>query len=136
MSFGQTMSLDEFARSLAPHLNILSISHPVPVFRRHNLIVLADVPTAGIAALIGAILGGALGSVWTVFAGFGGSDAYRQSFVNDDITELTIASLHTDDISHMADAMAKLPPSNGVTVLQVDARGHLTDDIHAGRGHI
>ena len=53
--------------------------------------------TAIVAAVGGAVLGGVFGSIWVVFAGMGGSDAYRQSFIAPELTEVCIVSLHTDD---------------------------------------
>jgi hypothetical protein len=48
------------------------------------------------AALGGAALGGSIGAIWTVFARFGGSDAYRQTFVEPQVRDVTLVSYHTD----------------------------------------
>ena len=49
------------------------------------------------AALGGAAMFATFGAVWATFAGFGGSDAYRQTFVEPHVDELAIVTLHTDD---------------------------------------
>ena len=53
--------------------------------------------TAIVAAIGGAFIGGVFGAIWVVFAGMGGSDAYRQSFIAPELTDVCIVSLHTDD---------------------------------------
>jgi len=54
------------------------------------------------AALIGGVLGGlllgaAIGAIWGAFLRMGGSDAYRQTFVEPSTAELMLVSLHTAD---------------------------------------
>ena len=56
------------------------------------------------AAAAGAMLFAVFGAIWLTFAGFGGSDAYRQTFVDDTASELTIVSVHTDDPDEAAAA--------------------------------
>ena len=53
----------------------------------------ADGSTALVAALGGAFIGGVFGAIWVVFARMGGSDAYRQSFVAPELTDVCIVSL-------------------------------------------
>jgi hypothetical protein len=54
--------------------------------------------TAALAgALGGLLLGSAIGAVWGAFLRMGGSDAYRQTFVEPAATELMLVSLHTAD---------------------------------------
>ncbi len=64
--------------------------------------------TALVAALSGAFFGGVAGAIWVVFAKMGGSDAYRQSFVAPELTDVCIVSLHTDDAQEAADARDRL----------------------------
>ena len=63
-------------------------------------------PTALVAALGGAFIGGVFGAIWVVFARMGGSDAYRQSFVAPELTDVCIVSLHTDDAREAVDTEA------------------------------
>jgi hypothetical protein len=53
--------------------------------------------TAIVAAIGGAFIGAVFGAMMVVFAGMGGSDAYRQSFIAPELTDVCIFSLHTDD---------------------------------------
>ncbi len=64
----------------------------------------AEGSTALVAALGGAFIGGVFGAIWVVFARMGGSDAYRQSFVAPELTDVCIVSLHTDDAREAVDA--------------------------------
>ena len=51
---------------------------------------------AGLAAAAGgALFGGAIGAIWAAFVRMGGSDAYRQTFVEPSPSELVLVSLHT-----------------------------------------
>jgi hypothetical protein len=49
------------------------------------------------AALGGAAMFATFGAVWATFTRLGGSDAYRQTFVEPHVDELAIVTLHTDD---------------------------------------
>ena len=52
--------------------------------------------TAAVAgALGGLLLGAAIGAIWGAFARMGGSDAYRQSFVDTSADSVLLVSLHT-----------------------------------------
>jgi hypothetical protein len=77
------------------------------------------------AAAAGAMLLSVFGAMWWTFAGLGGSDAYRQTFVDDTATELTIVSVHTDDPGEAAAARERLAGSDDVTILSVDRFGHV-----------
>lgn len=81
--------------------------------------------------LIGASLGGMMllavfGAMWVTFAGFGGTDAFRQTLVDETITELTIVSVHTDDPDEAAAAHDRLDGDRHWRVLDVDRLGHVT----------
>jgi hypothetical protein len=76
-----------------------------------------------VAAFGGASLGGAFGAIWMVFAGMGGSDAYRQTFIAPDIADVCIVSLHTDDADEAANGRARLATRSWLTVFEVDADG-------------
>ena len=54
-----------------------------------------DAAVAG--ALGGLLFGAAIGAVWGAFVRMGGSDAYRQSFVDPSTSQLMLVSLHTAD---------------------------------------
>jgi hypothetical protein len=77
------------------------------------------------AAAAGAMLLSVFGAMWWTFAGLGGSDAYRQTFVDDTATELTIVSVHTDDPDEAAAAQSRLAGHDDVTVLSVDRFGRV-----------
>ncbi len=66
--------------------------------------------------------------MWLTFAGLGGSDAYRQTFVDDAATELTIVSVHTDDPDEAEAARSRLDGINDVKVMTVDRFGQVVDD--------
>ncbi len=55
------------------------------------------------AAVGGALFGAFIGGVWGAFVRFGGSSAYRQSFVRND-HGVTLVSLHTDDRAEAEEA--------------------------------
>jgi hypothetical protein len=80
------------------------------------------------SAAAGAALGAAFGAIWLTFAGLGGSDAYRQTFVDSSASELTIVSVHTDDPEEAAAARARLLDADGMTVLMVDRFGQVADE--------
>jgi hypothetical protein len=207
-------SLNDVARSLAPHLRIISASRPAPVLRDHNVLALAGnaevgrravlaleaiepadeqlgtvvmgavpgtperlevddagelngrvdpegvgrqiVPRVLLGALIGAVVGavavggvalllgasawavagvaaaGAIlfavfGAIWYTFAGLGGSDAYRQTFVDAAASDLTVVSLHTDDESQAAAARSRLEALVDLVVITVDRFGQPVD---------
>jgi hypothetical protein len=80
------------------------------------------------AAAAGAMLLSVFGAMWRTFAGLGGGDAYRRTFVDDAATELTIVSVHTDDPDAAEAARSRLAGINSVTVLSVDRFGHVVDE--------
>lgn len=59
-------------------------------------------------ALGGLLFGGVIGAVWGAFARMGGSDAYRQTFVEPAREEVMLVSLHTADSSTAERARALL----------------------------
>jgi hypothetical protein len=87
------------------------------------LAVLDRGSTALIAAIGGAFFGGVFGATWVVFAGMGGSDAYRQSFIAPDLTEACLVSLHTDDANEAGEARERLAARPWITLIEVDADG-------------
>jgi hypothetical protein len=82
--------------------------------------------TAFIAAIGGAFFGGVFGAVWVVFAGMGGSDAYRQSFIAPELTDVCIVSLHTNDARQAANGHERLATRQWITIVDVDANGTRT----------
>ena len=78
------------------------------------------------AAAAGAMLFAVFGAMWLTFAGFGGSDAYRQTFV-DQASELTIVSVHTDDPDEAATAKDRLADDPQLRILVVDRRGQVVE---------
>jgi hypothetical protein len=77
------------------------------------------------AAVAGAMMVSVFGIVWLTFAGMGGSDAYRQTFVDDDTTYLTLVSVHTDDPDEAAAAHDRLRKTR-LRVIDVDRFGHVS----------
>jgi hypothetical protein len=78
--------------------------------------------------VVGAAFGGAAllavpGAIWAAFPRMGGSDAYRQTFVDESVDELNIVSLHTPDDDEAARAMTRLQARPGLVVRLLDARG-------------
>ena len=57
----------------------------------------ADSAAAVAGALGGLLLGAVIGAVWGAFVRMGGSDAYRQTFVEPSRDECMLVSLHTSD---------------------------------------
>jgi hypothetical protein len=76
------------------------------------------------AALAGFMLISVFGAIWVTFAGLGGSDAYRQTFVDDSVRHLTLVSVHTDDPDEAAKARDKLQKAK-LRVLDVDRFGQI-----------
>ena len=60
------------------------------------------------AAIGGAIFGLVVGAIWGAFLRMGGSDAYRQTFVETTSPTLTIVSLHSDDRVEADEARRRL----------------------------
>ena len=81
--------------------------------------------TALVAAVGGVLIGGVFGAIWIVFAGMGGSDAYRQSFIAPDLTEVCLVSLHTDDADEAAQGRDRLAARQWLTIIDVDGNGSL-----------
>ena len=75
------------------------------------------------------------GAIWLTFAGFGGSDAYRQTFVDEAASELTIVSVHTDDPDEAAAARKRLAGDPELTILSVDRLGQVVDEAAAELEH-
>lgn len=91
----------------------------------------------GITAISGAdpsfIVGGALagaalltvpGAIWATFPRLGGSDAYRQTFVDDAVDQLNVVSLHTTDQAEADRAVARLSARPELEVRVLDAEGN------------
>jgi hypothetical protein len=79
------------------------------------------------AAAAGAMLVSVFGAIWLTFAGLGGSDAYRQTFVDTATTELTIVSVHTDDPTEAESARSRLEAVDDVRIVLVDRFGQVVD---------
>jgi hypothetical protein len=80
------------------------------------------------AAAAGAMLVSVFGAMWLTFAGLGGSDAYRQTFVDSATSDLTIVSVHTDDSDEAETARSRLAGVDDVRIITVDRLGHLVDE--------
>jgi hypothetical protein len=76
------------------------------------------------AALAGAMLVAIFGAMWVTFAGLGGSDAYRQTFVDENTTNVTLVSIHTDDSDEAAAARDRLGKLN-LRAVDVDRFGQI-----------
>ncbi len=81
------------------------------------------------AAAAGALMISVFGAMWLTFAGFGGSDAYRQTFADTATSELTIVSVHTDDPDEAAAALERLSGDDELNVLSVDRFGHVVYEV-------
>src|SRR5262245_22393160 len=78
--------------------------------------------------IVGAALGGAVllavpGAIWATFPRIGASDAYRQTYVDEESSELNVVSLHTDDEAEANRALARLIAQPDLTVQLLDVRG-------------
>jgi hypothetical protein len=80
------------------------------------------------AAAAGAILMSVFGAMWLTFAGLGGSDAYRQTFVDSAASDLTIVSVHTDDPAEASAARSRLEGTENVRIITVDRNGQFVDE--------
>lgn len=87
----------------------------------------------GGAAVGGAMLLSVFGIMWVSFAGMGGSDAYRQTFVEHGATSLTFVSIHTDDPDDAAAAHDRLRKTT-LRVLDVDRFGHVAGSRYPATG--
>ena len=86
------------------------------------------------AALGGAAFGFIAGAVISFVAGTGWSEAYKESFVEPTTTELTYASIHSDDIEliRKAAATAGLP---GGALICIDRSGRPSPFDETSNGH-
>jgi hypothetical protein len=75
------------------------------------------------AALAGAALLAVIGAIWATFPRLGGSDAYRQSFVDEELDQLSIVSLHTDDQTEAERVISRLSSHPELSVRLLDADG-------------
>jgi hypothetical protein len=76
------------------------------------------------AAIGGGLMGSVFGAIWVVFARLGGSDAYRQTFVEPRREDVTLISLHTDDSEEAAQARRRL--GKDLRVYDVSPTGDVT----------
>ena len=71
--------------------------------------------TGMVGLIVGAVAGGVLGAVTAVFAGLGGSDAYRETFVSPKEMQVVLVSLHTNDRDEATLRASAFPPDHGPT---------------------
>jgi hypothetical protein len=83
--------------------------------------LLADDSAVAGPAIGGAFLFGVFGAIWAVFARLGGSDAYRQTFVEPRTDAVALVSLHTDDRDAAAAGFERLRGAGPYTVMEYDA---------------
>lgn len=108
------------ARWLGPRvLGGLGIGAIVGALLGGGLAALFDAPVAG-GALGGAFLLAIFMAIWLTFAKLGGSEAYRQTFVDPHARELAVVSWHTDDASGADEAFERLSQRPDVTVVLFD----------------
>jgi hypothetical protein len=78
--------------------------------------------------VVGALAGAALltvpGAIWATFPRLGGSDAYRQTFVDENVDELNVVSLHTSNRQEAERAMARLSARPELVVRLLDGDGN------------
>lgn len=79
-----------------------------------GLAALFDAPIAA-AAIGGGFLLAVIVAIWLTFARLGGSDAYRQTFVDPHVSELTVVSFHTNDHDRAGEAFERLRQRPGIT---------------------
>jgi hypothetical protein len=84
----------------------------------------AEAGMVAVGALAGAALLTVPGAIWGAFPRLGGSDAYRQTFVDDNVDELNVVSLHTSDRDDAERAMARLSARPELVVRLLDADGN------------
>ncbi|MBA3399416.1 MAG: hypothetical protein H0U01_05605 [Acidimicrobiia bacterium] len=85
-----------------------------------------ELPGALAAGAGGAAMFAVFGAIWSAFGAMGGSDAYRQTFVGESISDLSIVSLHTDDAEEAAKARRALAGHDDLRVYDVDQSGTAT----------
>jgi hypothetical protein len=71
-------------------------------------------------ALGGAALFAVFGAVWGAFTKMGGSDAYRQTFVEPQVDDVVLITYHTDDRQAAEDVRSRLGQQDGLRLLDVD----------------
>lgn len=73
-----------------------------------------------VAGIVGAVLLSAFGGIWAAFAGLGGSDAYRQTFVEPHARDLSVVSFHTDDDRRADEVFARLSAHGPSRIAMLD----------------
>jgi hypothetical protein len=76
-----------------------------------------------IGAVVGAVAGAVLGAIISVFAGMGGSDAQRGTFVEPHEIHVCLVSLHTNDREEAKVARKRLADRDWADLFAVDANG-------------
>jgi hypothetical protein len=79
--------------------------------------------TGMVGLIVGAVAGGVLGAIIAVFAGLGGSDAYRETFVSPKEMQVVLVSLHTNDRDEASAARKRLSSRSWADLFDVDAKG-------------
>ena len=113
-------------RDLAPHVLIGGLIGAVVGFLLAGGLALlfdADGATAAGAGVGGLVMFAVIGAIWATFPRMGGSDAYRQTFVDADVTDLAIVSVHTDDADEARAARQALADGSDMQVLDLDRDG-------------
>lgn len=88
---------------------------------------IAAILTSDVGNVIGAALGGAAigfvaGAFFSFVSGTGWSKAYEESFVEPGATDLSVASIHSDDVAIITEAR-RVAHLAGDTLLSVDRHG-------------
>ena len=73
--------------------------------------------------VVGALAGGVLGAIISVFAGLGGSDAYQETFVSPEGMQVVLVSLHTNDRDEARHGRKRLSSRSWADLFDVDANG-------------
>jgi hypothetical protein len=84
----------------------------------------AEASVVAVGALAGAALLTVPGAIWATFTRLGGSDAYRQTFVDESVDELNVVSLHTSNRDEAERAMARLSARPELAVQLLDGDGN------------
>jgi len=85
--------------------------------------ILGNGSTGMVGMIVGAVAGSVLGAIIAVFAGLGGSDAYRETFVAPEESHVCLVSLHTNDRDEASAARKRLSGRSWSDLFDVDAKG-------------
>lgn len=86
-------------------------------------IIVGGAGAAIAGAVGGAMFGAPIGAIYVTFAGLGGSSAYRQTFVDPEIADVALVSMHTDDVEAARRAKERLSDHDHLEIVEIDGDG-------------